>query len=82
MSDEHCTPLNLTNYEIELIVEGLRISERLSREEFGYRMASQLGISPNNSVQAQFNDFTGIFDRFQRLREKLGDTKPVEPRKL
>ncbi len=63
--------------EIRLIIESLRKNEISSRKGFGFWLARNMGVAKNAEVEEKMMRAFGVYDTFMRLRERFGDTKPV-----
>ncbi len=66
--------LELTDREVKLLIESLRINERNSRQGFGRSLA---GLSDQEAAKEKCERAFTVFKEFEYLRLRLGDSNPV-----
>ena len=70
--------LELTDDEVKMLVEGLRATERHSRQGFGNWLARNTDKMMTEEWSEKVMRATQAFDRLVALRKRLGDVTPVK----
>lgn len=70
--------LELTDREVELVLQGLRMSEKQSRTGFGRWVARNADIMTPEQMADRMSRYAVVMVEFVSLRAKFGDTEPVK----